>query len=442
MMKTNKTIQKIKKTLLSGGLISRGDRVLIGLSGGEDSVFLLNVLSCLSGEMGFEIGACHVEHGIRGEEAVRDMEFSRELSGSLNVPFYAERFNIPLVAKEEKISVETAARNVRYSYFEKVRKEHGFNLIATAHHRDDKAETVFMNIIRGCSLRGFAGIEYKNGNIIRPLLDISKKEISDFCREYNINYCTDSTNDDTDYTRNRVRHVIFPRLKEINPSFEESLARQSEILTCEDDFLNRCGNDAFDKCVTYKGIDISKLLSFHKALQRRVIYKYIEFVKGDKNDISYIDVENVLSLCTSGKTGSKCSFSATLEGEVSYGKFVIKHKKTSNPFEYKISLGETIKIKEAGVKITLLETGGNLKILHCDSVVIRSRKDGDLFYPSGMKGSKKLKDYFIDKKIPADERSTIPILTVNGEIASVIGMRNDRRFECADGTCSVIIENI
>ena len=442
MMKTNKTIQKIKKTLLHQGLIPRGDRVLIGLSGGEDSVFLLNVLNSLSEEMDFEIGACHVEHGIRGVEAVRDMEFSRELCRCLNIPFYVGCFDVPSIAKEEKISVETAARGVRYSYFEKVRKEQGFNLIATAPHRDDKAETVFMNILRGCSLRGFAGIEYKNGNVIRPLLDISKKEISDFCREYNINYCTDSTNEDTDYTRNRVRHVIFPELREVNPAFDDSLARQSEIVTCEDEFLSLCTNEAFNKCKTEKGIDISKLLTLHKALQRRVIYKYIEEKKGDKNDITYIDVENALSLCISGKTGSRCSFSGTLEGEVSYGIFVIKNKKTSNPFEYKISIGETIRIKETGMQITLLESGGNLKILPGDSVFVRSRRDGDLFYPSGMKGSKKIKDYFIDKKIPADERDSVPILTVNGEIASVIGMRNDRRFACSEGTCKVIIEKI
>ncbi len=442
MMKTNKTIQTVKKTISHNNLISCNDKVLIGLSGGADSVFLLYVLNALAKEIGFEIGACHVEHGIRGEESLHDMEFSEFFCKSLDIPFYAQRFDVLSVAKKEKISTETAARNIRYSYFEKIRKENGYNLVATAHHKDDKTETILMNILRGCSLRGYAGIEYKNGHIIRPLLDISKDEILAFCKENNIDFCTDSTNNDTDYTRNRVRHVTLPMLKEINPSFESNLLRQSKIFTCEDEFLNIETDKAFKECRTDKGIDVSKLSLLHKSVQRRVIYKYIEAAKGNKNDISYIDVENALSLCYSGKTGSRCSFSGDLEGVVSYGEFIVKKKTLSPPFEYKISFNETIEIVELKVKITLCDFGGNLKISPSDSITVRSRRDGDTFYPVGMSGSKKIKDYFIDKKIPADKRNEIPLLTVNGEIASVIGMRNDRRFACSDGTCSLVIEKI
>lgn len=438
MMKTNKTIQKVKKTIIKNNLVSEKDRVLIGLSGGADSVFLLYVLKTISEEFGFEIGACHIEHGIRGSESVHDMEFSEKLCKDLGIPFYAKQFDVPAVSRDQKISVETAARNVRYSYFEEVSKKDGFNLIATAHHRDDKVETILMNIIRGCSLRGYAGIEYKNGSVIRPLLDISKSEILTFCKENNIEYCVDSTNEDTEYTRNRIRHILLPKLKETNPSFEESLLRQSEIFTCEDEFLNI----EADKFPVDDGIDLSKFSSLHKAIARRVIYKYIGNIKGSRNDISYTDIENALSICTSGKTGSRCHISGSLEGVVSYGKFFIREKVKDLSFEYEISLGETIEIKEAGVKIMLASTGGNFKISAVDKVVIRSRRDGDLFYPVGMNGSKKVKDYLIDKKIPADKRMKIPILTVNEKIASIVGMRNDRRFFCPEGTCNLIIEKI
>ena len=438
MMKTNKTIQKVKKTIIKNNLVSEKDRVLIGLSGGADSVFLLYVLKTISEEFGFEIGACHIEHGIRGSESVHDMEFSEKLCKDLGIPFYAKQFDVPAVSRDQKISVETAARNVRYSYFEEVSKKDGFNLIATAHHKYDKVETILMNIIRGCSLRGYAGIEYKNGSVIRPLLDISKSEILTFCQENNIEYCVDSTNEDTEYTRNRIRHILLPKLKETNPSFEESLLRQSEIFTCEDEFLNI----EADKFPVDDGIDISKFSSLHKAIARRVIYKYIGNIKGSRNDISYTDVENALSICTSGKTGSRCHISGSLEGVVSYGKFFIREKMKDLSFEYEISLGETIEIKEAGVKITLASTGGNFKISAGDKVVIRSRRDGDVFYPVGMNGSKKVKEYLIDKKIPADKRMKIPILTVNDKIASIVGMRNDRRFFCPEGTCNLIIEKI
>ena len=438
MMKTNKTIQKVKKTIIKNNLVSEKDRVLIGLSGGADSVFLLYVLKTISEEFGFEIGACHIEHGIRGSESVHDMEFSEKLCKDLGIPFYAKQFDVPAVSRDQKISVETAARNVRYSYFEEVSKKDGFNLIATAHHKYDKVETILMNIIRGCSLRGYAGIEYKNGSVIRPLLDISKSEILTFCQENNIEYCVDSTNEDTEYTRNRIRHILLPKLKETNPSFEESLLRQSEIFTCEDEFLNI----EADKFPVDDGIDLSKFSSLHKAIARRVIYKYIGNIKGSRNDISYTDIENALSICTSGKTGSRCHISGSLEGVVSYGKFFIREKMKDLSFEYEISLGETIEIKEAGVKITLASTGGNFKISAGDKVVIRSRRDGDVFYPVGMNGSKKVKDYLIDKKIPADKRMKIPILTVNEKIASIVGMRNDRHFFCPEGTCNLIIEKI
>ena len=289
-----------------------------------------------------------------------------------------------------------------------------------------------MNIIRGCSLRGYAGIEYKNGSVIRPLLDISKSEILTFCQENNIEYCVDSTNEDTEYTRNHIRHILLPKLKETNPSFEENLLRQSEIFTCEDEFLNI----EADKFPVDDGIDISKFSSLHKAIARRVIYKYIGNIKGSRNDIAYTEIENALSICTSGKTGSRCHISGSLEGVVSYGKFFIREKMKDLSFEYEISLGKTIEIKEAGVKITLASTGGNFKISAGDKVVIRSRRDGDVFYPVGMNGSKKVKDYLIDKKIPVDKRMKIPILTVNDKIASIVGMRNDRRFLCPEGTCN------
>ncbi len=437
-MKTNKIIQKVKKTLIKNNLVTERDRVLIGLSGGADSVFLLYALKTISEEVGFEIGACHIEHGIRGSESVRDMQFSENLCKSLNVPFYAKQFDVPAVSKKERISVETAARDVRYAYFDEVSKKYGFNLIATAHHKDDKAETILMNILRGCSLRGYAGIEYKNGRVIRPLLDISKDEILAFCAENNIDYCIDTTNEDTDYTRNRVRHMILPKLKEINPSFEESLLRQSEIFTCEDEFLNI----EADKFPVDDGIDLLKFSSLHKAVQRRVIYKYIGNIKGSRNDISYTDVENALSICMTGKTGGRCHISGSLEGVVSYGKFFVREIMTDLSFEYKISLSETIEVKEAGVKITLASSGGNLKISPDDTVIVRSRRDGDVFCPVGMMGSKKVKDYLIDKKIPADKRMTIPIVTVNDKIASIVGMRNDRRFFCPEGTCNLIIEKI
>ena len=155
----------------------------------------------MSEEYGFQLGACHVEHGIRGESSVQDMNFSENLCRELNIEFCCERFDVPEIAKLEKISTEAAGRRVRYEYFAGVMEKYGYTLLATAHHLDDKIETVVMNILRGCGLRGFAGIEYKNGNIIRPLLDIRKSEILDFLNENGIEFCTDETNTDVSFKK-------------------------------------------------------------------------------------------------------------------------------------------------------------------------------------------------------------------------------------------------
>ena len=417
--------------------IEQNFKIIAAVSGGADSVCMLLLLKDLFGAD--KVICAHFNHKIRGEEADRDELFTKSLAAKIGVQFECAEADVPAYAKSEGIGLEAAARKLRYDFLNLTATKYtGEIFIAVAHNKSDKVETILMNIIRGCSLRGYAGIEYKNGSVIRPLLDISKSEILTFCQENNIEYCVDSTNEDTEYTRNRIRHILLPKLKETNPSFEESLLRQSEIFTCEDEFLNI----EADKFPVDDGIDLSKFSSLHKAIARRVIYKYIGNIKGSRNDISYTDIENALSICTSGKTGSRCHISGSLEGVVSYGKFFIREKMKDLSFEYEISLGETIEIKEAGVKIMLTSTGGNFKISAGDKVVIRSRRDGDVFYPVGMNGSKKVKDYLIDKKIPADKRMKIPILTVNEKIASIVGMRNDRRFFCPEGTCNLIIEKI
>ncbi len=396
----------------------------------------------MSEEYGFQLGACHVEHGIRGESSVQDMNFSENLCRELNIEFYCERFDVPEIAKLEKISTEAAGRRVRYEYFADVMEKYGYTLLATAHHLDDKIETVVMNILRGCGLRGFAGIEYKNGNIIRPLLDIRKSEILDFLNENGIEFCTDETNTDVSYTRNRIRHQLLPTLKKFNPSVEESFLRQSLIFGDEDNYLSGVAESAFADCVENGRINISKLTSYHRAIQRRVIYIYLSKVKGTSCDISSGDVEASLGLCSNGATGKSCRITGGAEVRVEYGFFCVSDQEETPEFEYNLTFNKPVVIKELGVKLTLLHDGGNLSISQEDIVTVRNRRDGDFFYPTGMNGSKKLKCFFSDKKIPRSQRERTPIILVNGEIATILGMRDDRRFSACGGTCRVLEERI
>ena len=442
MMKKNKTIQKIIKTIKNNNLIAETDKVLVALSGGADSVFLLYVLHMLSKEYGFTLGACHVEHGIRGDASVEDMRFVINLCDKLGIQCFAKSFDVPALSKVEKMSLEAAGRKVRYEYFHQVMEENGFSLLATAHHKDDKTETVLMNILRGCGLKGFKGIEYKLGSTIRPLLDISKDEILQYCNEFDISYCIDETNNDTVYTRNKVRHILLPELRKYNPSLDDSLLRQSIVFADEDDYLNSRALEALEFCKSVRGIDIKKLLSLHSAIQRRVMLLYLASYKGSSLDISYNDVELALSVCKIGQTGKSCNLGGMVTGVVEYGVFFVTKDELSCSYEYKLEFGNTIEIVEAGIKVTLCRDGGHMLIAPEDNVVVRSRRDGDYFYPVGMTGKKKLKDYFQSKKISVSKRNSQPILTINGEVASVIGMRDDRRFYNSDGKCSIKVEFI
>ncbi len=440
MMKTNKIIQRITKTIKKHNLISSGDRVLIGLSGGADSVFLLHVLHELSKTLGFGIGACHVEHGIRGIDAVKDMEFSKALCAEMGIDCYACSFDVPSVAKNKKLSLEAAGRLVRYDYFKKIMQEEGYNLLATAHHRDDKVETIVMNMLRGCGLKGFVGIEYKNGDIIRPLIDITKSQILHWCEDNKISYCTDETNSQTEYTRNKIRHKLLPELREFNPSFDEAIIRQSSIIEDEDAYLKNIADEALKACMDGDGLSCKKLSSYHKAIQRRVIYSFLASVKGTSRDITYDDVDSVLSICALGETGKSCNLSGGVTVSISYGILSVCEEAESVPFEYSLRFNEPLEITEAGIKITLYADGGNLLACDSDSICVRSRRNGDYFCPLGMNGTKKLKDYFQEKKIQRTQRDLIPVVEINGEIAEIIGMRKDRRFYNCGGTCRIETE--
>ena len=219
-------LKKFREEAEKYNLIKRADRITLGLSGGADSVCLLLMLVSLREELDLRLRAVHVHHGLRGAEAEADAEFCKALCERLEVPFALYRIDAAALAREHHISEEEAGRNARY---EILRAEAGGGLIAVAHHRDDQCETVLHNIIRGTGIRGLAGMERKNGSVIRPLLSFSREEIEDFLEARGQNYCTDSTNEENGYTRNKLRNLLIPYIEEnINPGFREHLISLSE----------------------------------------------------------------------------------------------------------------------------------------------------------------------------------------------------------------------
>ena len=223
--------QKALLALRQYSLFTQGDRIAVGVSGGADSVALLRFLAVLREEYRWELIVCHIHHGLRGAEADRDEQFVRELAGQLGLPYAVRHIDAAALALENHLSVEEAGRNARYAFFAETAGEGG--RIATAHTLDDTIETVLMNLIRGTGLHGLCGIPRTRGNIVRPLLDVTRAEVEEYLALLGQPYCTDSTNLSDDYTRNRVRHDILPRLRELNPNFTGAMARMLPQLAAQ-----------------------------------------------------------------------------------------------------------------------------------------------------------------------------------------------------------------
>ncbi len=431
-------LNAIKKTISDYGLLHGGESVLVALSGGADSVCLTHALCAFKDEIGITVSAAHVNHGIRGEEADRDEEFARQFALSLGIEFYSVKLDIPAEAKESGVSEETAGRNARYAFFDSLCRRHGIDKIATAHNKNDNAETIAMNFIRGSTVKGLGGIPRRRGNIIRPLLDVSRGEIERYCAENELEYVTDSTNLSCDYTRNKARNMLIPLIeREFNSSFTETVTKNAVLAAEDSAYIDKTARAEYERIVADGRAEIKELISLDAAIRRRVVYYMLSEASGTKDDIGAAYVKSALSLAEK-QSGASADFPHGVRLRNEYG-FLVAEKRTedTNPFECTLKSGENY-IHELNAVVTLStadERGRDgavyLSAGEDDKIIIRSRCAGDIFYPCGMTGSKKVKEYFINEKIPRDKRPLVPIIEINGVIAAV-GKRVDRRFLFTD----------
>lgn len=407
-------------TVKKHNMINNGDRVLVALSGGSDSVALLHLLLEISQKYGFSIGAAHINHKLRAT-ADRDMHFCEELCKSFNIPLEVRTIDIKKAAQEQGISEELCARNFRYSFFESL----GYDKIATAHNKNDNAETILFNFMRGAGAGGLCGIPYVRGNVIRPLLDIKKTEITKFCKDNGFDFVTDETNFEEIYTRNKIRLSLIPEIeKTFNSNFVNTVTANSELLSNDTDFL-----DNFSEKLYNGEVLSSYLKDMHPAVLFRIIQLYYKERCASLQNLPVSFVKNIISLMENGQTGSKIDLPNGFVAYLSYGRLIIDKKAENTGFEYAIIPEKPLFIPEIGVTVTLKsDKNGKISLPDTNGLTVRSKRDGDFFFPVGMTGKKRISDYFTDKKIPQKQRFYIPILTKNDEIVSVIGYRNDRRF--------------
>ncbi|MBQ3108247.1 MAG: tRNA lysidine(34) synthetase TilS [Clostridia bacterium] len=410
-------LNKVREYLSRNDLIHPGEHVLIGLSGGADSVALLRVLLDLSEELSLKITAAHFHHGIRGEEADGDEAFAKELCGKWNVPCYAERADIPALAKEQKMPLEQAAREARYAFLRRVKAECGASVIAVAHHLQDQAESVLMHLIRGSGLTGLCGMRPKSGDIIRPLLCVEKSELLAYLKERGISFRTDSTNLEANTTRNRLRLDVMPYLKEhLNPKADAAIASTAEILQQEEDLLMSLAKDALARARRGDGYLRKALLDEPLPLRMRAL-RLMLTEHGIHFDIERKHLE-ALSGLLSARTGATLMLPG-IEAYTSYDCIFLGKQSVAASFCLPLTLpGDTV--TPAGtframevVGCTCFSRDRNVGCLDADKLprdlAVRSRRNGDKFHPVGAPGAKKLKDYFIDKKVQRSDRG-VPLL--------------------------------
>lgn len=417
--------EKIQKFISANSLIKHGQSVLVAFSGGADSMCLLHVLKSLS----YDVSAAHMNHMLRGDEADNDEEVARQFCEKYDIPFYVSRVDIASIAKQESISEETAGRNERYKFFDLVAQNNCIDKIATAHNKDDNAETILMHIIRGCGTSGLAGIPKMRGNIIRPLIDCSRSEIEEYCRNHNLHYVTDSTNLTTLYTRNKVRHELIPILREYNSNILSAFSALSELMTADKKYFE---NKIKEITGNSTSISIKKLEKLPNALLYRVISKL-------SNNASlspeFRHIKAVADIIKCGSSGKRIDIPGGII-EISCGKISAIQ---SMPEDFCHSITSESEIELDNFRIfssSDVESNLHFTLPFGSEILLRSRRPGDKIKVRGM--TKKLSDLFTDKKIPASERNKIPVLSVDGEIIYVFGIeksdliagytKNDKTF--------------
>jgi len=435
---------KFNSFITSHHLCEKKDRILLTVSGGIDSV----VMAHLFQQSGYTFAVAHCNFGLRGEESDNDEVFVERLAKEVfKTDFYSVRFNTEKYIKENKLSVQQAAREMRYKWFEEIRTEHRFDYIATAHHSDDQLETFFINLMRGTGITGLSGIPLKQNRIIRPMLFARRIEIEEYARQNQIAYRDDSSNQSDKYLRNKIRLKLFPLLEKINSSFRDTISQSIENLKSTEIIYEKYLSDLGLKETDEKG-DIRIPISRLKALEPGPHYLFELISEYGFNRSACADIYKSLE----GIPG-KQFFSPThtllrdREHLIIYPNQIIMDHSS----EYLINSGVTeisdpmhLKLKE--IKNTddlTLNNGENVAMVDLDRLtfplVVRRWKEGDFFYPLGMKSKKKISDFFIDSKMSLKEKSETWLLISCNEIVWVIGRRIDERYKVRPRTNNVFV---
>jgi tRNA(Ile)-lysidine synthase len=448
-------------------ILEAGDHVLIGVSGGADSLALLYFLDKYADALKISIGVAHLHHGLRGEAADADENFVRRFCTDRKIPFFSRQRNIQEISQTEKISVEEAGRKERYDFFIAMAAAHGYNRIAMGHHINDQAETMLMRLIRGTGVKGVSGIKSSRDNLyIRPFLCLEKKEILDYCQIHKLAFRIDATNFQRDYTRNKIRLDIMPMILEINPKAESHFNEFTKIANEYEAFFEKYVDQIEDRILTSKVkmvlIDRDSWLSEEPVVQKELLRRSIFKFKGSLKEIEYNHITAFYSLLKSDKTIWEIHFPNDIQVIRRYDRIMVTEKqaiagvgiapKMILPGKTYIFAKERLILetkfvsqdefrKKRGLFFKELENHSE-KYFDYDKIksilVLRSRQSGDYFYPAGVLGKKTIKKYLIDKKIDRGQRDTIPLLVTGAEVLWIMGYAINHHYLADDATKNII----
>jgi tRNA(Ile)-lysidine synthase len=467
-------LARIRTTIRANRMLDAGDSVLVALSGGPDSVALLHVLLALVPEFGFRIGVAHLDHQLRSPRSQADAQFAAAMAKRLGLACFLDQADVMTQARQDRLSIEDAARRARHGFLNSVAQRESFEKIALGHHKDDNAETVLLQMIRGAGTAGLKAMPPVGpGRIIRPLIDVCRQQLMAFLTASRLSWVTDDSNADPRFLRNRVRHRLLPLLKaEFNPGIVDTLQRSARIVTEMEDWMaletDRVFADiAFRVGPQTTALTLPGLTRLPVALQRRVIRKSVAAVKGSLQRIGWDHVEAVCRLATRNSSRGAIHLpdrilvqrraDALVFSREAVSLRRLSTQKTSRPEVHRFieapgTRVETLAVPETQMRLRLcrleasaiqdLASGPAIAFLDMDGLrfplELRSLRPGDRFVPLGLDGSQKVRRFFIHHKIAPPVRDRALVLVSAGEIVWLVGHRIDHRFRVTGQTRNVL----
>lgn len=453
---------KVREAIAKYRMLSPGDRVLIAVSGGPDSVCLLHLLSELREELDLRLGVAHVQHGIRGEEAREDARFVAEMADRLKLPFHLKELNLPkLRAERGKGNLEAMAREARYAFFTEVAEKEKIQKIALGHTRDDQVETLLMWMFRGSGRKGLGGMapvatyryERSDVSLIRPLIDASRAEIIAYLASERLKYRSDRTNRDTALLRNWLRLKLLPQLrKKFGGDLDERLGHLTGLMRDEEALLRALTAGLLGNVTSHGDLLRGPLLKQPVAMRRRLIRLWLEKAFGNLRGLEFDHVEAILGLTSDGPPQGRVAIPRGREVVRSYDTLRLEKKsrvRRAACYSYTLPQGGELIVLEAGVKIASARSSSisrpdNEREAVFDSrplpevLTVRNFRNGDRFVPLGMTGRKKVKDLFIDKKVPLNVRATLPLVAAGEEILWIPGYARSEIAKIGPATREVL----